>query len=80
MANDTDMLVAAALQGTGLAFVPESFVAPYLQSGELVRMLEAWCRPFGGFYLYYPNRAHMPVPLRAFIDFFRPDLPSVITS
>jgi len=72
--NDTDMLLAAALQGAGLAFIPESFVAPYLQSGQLVRMLDAWCRPFGGFYLYYPNRAHMPASLRAFIDFFKPDL------
>jgi DNA-binding transcriptional LysR family regulator len=72
MANDTDMLLAAALQGAGLAFVPESFVAPHLQRAELVRMLDTWCRPFGGFYLYYPNRAHMPTPLRAFIDFFKP--------
>ena len=77
MANDTDMLLAAALQGAGLAFVPESYVAAHLQSGELVRMLDAWCRPFGGFYLYYPNRAHMPAPLRAFIDFFKPELPSI---
>lgn len=77
MANDTDMLLAAALQGAGLAFVPESFVAPHLQRGELVRMLDAWCRPFGGFYLYYSNRTHMPAALRAFIDFFKPDLPSI---
>lgn len=79
MANDTDMLLAAALQGAGLAFVPESFVAPHLQRGELVRMLDAWCRPFGGFYLYYSNRTHMPTALRAFIDFFKPELPSINT-
>jgi DNA-binding transcriptional LysR family regulator len=71
-ANDTDMLLSAALGGAGLAFIPESLVAPFLQSGELVRMLDAWCRPFAGFYLYYPSRAYMPAPLRAFIDFFRP--------
>lgn len=72
--NDTDILLAAALQGAGLAFIPESFVAPHLQSGALVRMLDAWCQPFGGFYLYYPQRPHMPAPLRALIDFFKPDL------
>lgn len=78
-ANDTDMLLAAALRGAGLAFVPESFVAAHLQRGELVRMLDAWCKPFGGFYLYYPSRTYMPAPLRAFIDFFKPDLPSMAT-
>jgi DNA-binding transcriptional LysR family regulator len=76
-ANDTDILLSAVLHGAGLAFIPESFVASYLQSGELVRMLDAWCKPFAGFYLYYPSRMHLPAPLRAFIDFFKPDLPSV---
>lgn len=79
-ANDTDILLAAALHGAGLAFIPESFVAPHLQSGALVRMLDAWCQPFGGFYLYYPNKPHMPAPLRAFIDFFKPAIPSLANS
>ncbi|MDQ0472161.1 LysR family transcriptional regulator [Labrys wisconsinensis] len=70
-ANDTDLLLAAALQGAGLAFTPESFVAPYIESGELVRVLEPWCKPFSGFYLYYPNRPRMPLALRAFIDFIK---------
>ncbi|WP_343713875.1 LysR family transcriptional regulator [Inquilinus sp.] len=76
--NDTDLLLAAALQGAGLAFLPESFVAPYMASGELLRVLDAWCKPFAGFYLYYPNKPRMPAALRAFIDFVKLTSPSRI--
>jgi DNA-binding transcriptional LysR family regulator len=69
--NDSDMLLAAALQGAGLAFLADSHVAPFLASGELVRVLEPWCKPFAGFYLYYPQRPHMPAALRAFVDFVK---------
>jgi DNA-binding transcriptional LysR family regulator len=70
-ANDTNFLLDAALRGAGLAFLVESFVAPHLQRGELVRVLEPWCRPFAGFYLYYPNSPRMPAALRAFVDFIK---------
>jgi DNA-binding transcriptional LysR family regulator len=69
--NDTDLLLTAAVQGAGLAFLPESIVALHLERGELVRVLAAWCQPFSGFYLYYPNKPHMPAALRAFIDFVK---------
>lgn len=70
-ANDTNVLLDAALRGAGLACLVESFVAPYVQRGELVRVLEPWCRPFAGFHLYYPNRQRMPAALRAFVDFIK---------
>lgn len=69
--NDTDLLLAAALEGVGLAFLPESFVAPFLQSGSLIRVLEEWCRPFSGFYLYYPRQRRMTSALRALVDFLK---------
>ncbi|WP_323141524.1 LysR family transcriptional regulator [Massilia phyllosphaerae] len=67
-ANDTNLLLDAALRGAGLAYLLDGLVAPYLARGELVRVLEPWCPPFAGFYLYYPNRTHMPAALRAFVD------------
>ena len=70
-ANDTDFLLAAALQDAGLAFLPESLVAAHIAGGELVRVLENWCRPFPRLHLYYLNRPHMPAALRAFIDFVK---------
>ncbi|ARP82189.1 LysR family transcriptional regulator [Bordetella genomosp. 8] len=71
--NDSDILLASALQGAALAFLPESFVASFLESGQLIRVLDEWCKPFSGLYIYYPERAYTPAPLRAFIDFFRLD-------
>ncbi len=70
-ANDTDLLLAAALAGVGLAFLPDNLVAGHLARGELVRALEDWCQPFSGFHLYYPSRSFMPPSFRAFVDFCR---------
>ena len=37
--------------------------APYLASGALVRVLEDWCPPFPGYFLYYPSRRQQPPAL-----------------
>lgn len=48
----------SALQGIGLAYMPEDIATPYIGSGELIRVLEDWCPPFSGYHLYYPSRRH----------------------
>lgn len=48
----------SALQGLGLAYMPEDVAMPCIRSGELVRVLEDWCAPFAGYHLYYPSRRH----------------------
>jgi DNA-binding transcriptional LysR family regulator len=72
--NDNGLMIAAAKQGLGLAHVMEDLVREDLRSGTLVRVLEDWCPPFPGFYLYYPSRAQMPLKLRVFIDFLQEQL------
>ena len=69
--NDTDLIRAAALDGAGLACTLEDTVADDLAAGRLVRVLEDWCRPFPGFFLYYPGRRQVPPALRALIDMLR---------
>ncbi|HXH45477.1 MAG TPA: LysR family transcriptional regulator [Bradyrhizobium sp.] len=69
--NDTGLLVSAALDGAGLAFVSEDVVAPHLAAGTLVRALADWCGPVSGFHLYYSSRTYMPLSLRSFIDFMK---------
>jgi DNA-binding transcriptional LysR family regulator len=69
--NDNELMIHAARQGLGLAHVMEDLVRGELERGELVRVLEDWCPPFPGFYLYYPSRAQMPLKLRVFIDFLQ---------
>jgi DNA-binding transcriptional LysR family regulator len=54
--NDAGMIVTAALAGRGIAFTVEGHVARYFTDGSLVRILEDWCEPFDGYYLYYPSR------------------------
>lgn len=69
-----DLLVLqAALDGAGIAFLFEDYVRDGLGEGRLVSVLEDWCPPFDGFYLYYPSRRQMRPALRAFVDFFRAD-------
>jgi DNA-binding transcriptional LysR family regulator len=69
--DDMDMTIQAALDGIGLAFSLEDYVAPHLASGALVRVLEAWCPPFAGFFLYYPSRRQQPAALAALIESLR---------
>lgn len=65
------VIVQAALDGAGIAFVFEDYVRQPLADGRLVRLLEDWCQPFDGFFVYYPSRKQMRPALRAFVDFFR---------
>ena len=69
--NDQDLLVQAALDGLGLAFVFEGGVRELLATARLVRLLPDWCPEFPGFFLYYAGRRHIPPPLRAFLDLLR---------
>jgi DNA-binding transcriptional LysR family regulator len=74
--NDNALMQVAAKQGVGLAHLMEDLVREDLASGALVRVLEDWCPPFPGFYLYYPSRAQMPLKLRVLIDFLAARLSS----
>ncbi|WP_369914053.1 LysR family transcriptional regulator [Xanthomonas sp. NCPPB 3005] len=59
--NTSPPIVRAALDGLGIAFLPEQEFAPHLEDGRLVRVLEDWCPPFSGYHLYYPSRRqHSP--------------------
>jgi DNA-binding transcriptional LysR family regulator len=46
---------SAAVDGVGLAYLGEDRAVPHLDSGALVRVLEPWCQPFPGFFLYCPQ-------------------------
>ncbi|MDN7874896.1 LysR family transcriptional regulator [Burkholderia aenigmatica] len=56
--NTSPHIVDAALDGLGIAFLLEDELAPHIRSGKLVRVLEDWCSPFPGYYLFYPSRRH----------------------
>ena len=54
--NDIAVIRRAALEGLGIAFIPQDYIQPHLDSGELVRVLADWTPPFPGYHLYYPSR------------------------
>lgn len=56
--NTSPHIVDAAMDGLGIAFLLEDELAPHIESGKLVRVLEDWCSPFPGYYLFYPSRRH----------------------
>ena len=58
--NNIALRLGAALDGLGLAYLPEDQVVGHLQSGRLVRVLSEWCPPFAGYHLYYPSRRASP--------------------
>jgi DNA-binding transcriptional LysR family regulator len=69
--SDRELMVLAALDGLGLAYVAESRVAEHLSAKRLVRVLEAWSPPFPGLFLYYPSRANVAPKLQVLVDFLK---------
>lgn len=69
--NSLGMRLKSALDGLGLAYMPEDQVLPYLADGQLVRVLEDWCPYFPGYHLYYPSRRHFSPALALLVDVLR---------
>ena len=68
IARDLPTILGAAVEGMGLAQVPEPIAAGAVKGGKLVRVLDRFAAMTPGVFLYYPGR-HQTVPkLRAFID------------
>jgi len=64
--NTSSLMLKAALEGSGLVYLTEGQVAPYLADGRLVRVLADWCETFSGYHLYYPSR-RQPTPAFALL-------------
>lgn len=70
-----DLLVDAAIAGSGIVYMFEDWLRPHLADGALEAVLEPWWLSFPGPFLYYPGRRLVPPPLRAFIDHIRNPAP-----
>jgi DNA-binding transcriptional LysR family regulator len=71
LGSAADLLVAAAIEGSGIIYLFEDWLQPHFDSGALKPIIERWWLRFPGPFLYYPSRRHMPAALRAFVDFIR---------
>jgi DNA-binding transcriptional LysR family regulator len=64
--NALALMQDAALEGLGLAYLPEDRVEALIKRGRLVRVLADWCPPRPGYHLYYPSR-RQPAPAFALV-------------
>ena len=75
MVNEPDLLIRAALEGIGVIYLMEEYVAPMIADGRLVALLDDSVLPrMPGFSLFYPSRRQNPAALQALIEFLRTNL------
>jgi DNA-binding transcriptional LysR family regulator len=68
IANDFPTMLGAAVEGVGLAQVPEPVAAEAVKAGKLVHVLDRFAPMAPGVFLYYPRHRQMMPKLRAFVD------------
>ncbi len=69
--NDVPMIVHAAVNGLGLACLPDDQFRNLIEEGRLVRVLEDWCPPFSGYHLYYPSRRQASPAFQLLVEALR---------
>ncbi|WP_336778184.1 LysR family transcriptional regulator [Pantoea sp. USHLN256] len=66
-----NMMLQAALDGIGLAYLPEDSVEALLEKGQLIRVLADWCPPRPAYHLYYPSRRQHSPAFQLVLDALR---------
>jgi DNA-binding transcriptional LysR family regulator len=69
--NDLRFMLRSALCGAGITFATEETFRPFVETGELVPLLQEFLPPFPGFFLYFPQRRNMAPKMRALIEHIR---------
>jgi len=69
--NDNALMVQAAIDGLGVAYVPEQYAEAAISEGRLLTVLLDWCPPEPGLALYYSGHRQIPAPLGALIKILR---------
>ncbi|MCC9625954.1 LysR family transcriptional regulator [Thalassospira sp. MA62] len=69
--NNIFSILEAALDGFGLAYIPEEIVIPHLKSGRLQSALQDFLPYWDGYYLYYPNRRQSSPAFNALVKALR---------
>jgi DNA-binding transcriptional LysR family regulator len=64
-------MIDAALNGYGIACIPEDTVVEQIAAGDLVQVLDDWSPVFAGYYLFYPSRRQSLPAFRVVVDALR---------
>jgi DNA-binding transcriptional LysR family regulator len=69
--NSAYQILQAALDGCGLAFIPEDLAGEHVRAGRLTSVMADWCPSFPGLHAYYPSRRQNSRALALVIDAIR---------
>jgi len=69
--NNSYAMIDAALNGYGIAYVPEDIVADHIKSGGLVVVLDDWSPFFDGYFIYYPSKRQNAPAFKVIVDALR---------
>lgn len=75
--NNSDAIGEMLLQGLGICQMPTFIVRKYLDSGQLIEVLDEYNLPQHNIYAVYPERRHVPEKVRVFLNFVENRLSSV---
>ncbi|MBR0558107.1 LysR family transcriptional regulator [Ciceribacter sp. L1K23] len=67
--NSPQATLRGARAGLGVAMIPDFIGRPYVESGELVPLLEDFLPNDRGIYAVYPHRRYLPAKVRSFVDY-----------
>jgi DNA-binding transcriptional LysR family regulator len=76
--NEARSLLAACVQGLGVALLPESLTAAFVADGRLSAVLPLYKRDSGGFHVVLPSRQQVPAAVAAFAAFAETRLRALI--
>lgn len=69
--NNSFLILQAALDGQGLAYLPEDVVQPPIEAGRLLPVLQDWWPRLSGHHLYYASRRQVAPALALVIEALR---------
>lgn len=72
--NSGRVLVDAALKGLGIVQLPDYYVLPFIESGQLVSLLQQYQEPSEGIWALYPQNRHLSPKVRLLIDYLADEL------
>ena len=74
--NSGQALLDAALKGLGIVQLPGDYVCRYIESGELIVLLEKYRAPDEGVWALYPHNRHLSPKVRMLLDYLGKELGS----
>lgn len=69
--DDVELVIRAAIDGVGIAYLSERDVMTQLSDETLIRVLQDWCQHYPGYFLYYPSRRQQTAALLAVVEVLR---------